>query len=84
MINLRSTTPSPQSTHSDGLEANRSISFASFAAHDSLGILGDIGQPLGNDTELEELEATDDQPPLTEDHDASARVDVETLTTAVM
>ena len=52
MINLRSTTPSPQSTQSDGQGANRSLAFASFAAHDS--ILGNLGQPLGEDIEQED------------------------------
>ena len=54
MINLRDTTPSPQSTQSDGQGANRSLAFASFAAHDS--ILGNLGQPLGDDIEQEDYD----------------------------
>ena len=52
MINLRDTTPSPQSTQSDGQGVNRSLAFASVVAHDS--ILGNLGQPLGNDMEQED------------------------------
>ena len=72
MINLRSTTPSSQSTQSDRHGANRSLAFASFAAHDS--ILGNIGQPMGDDLEWED---DGEEPPRTENPDgASARMEV--------
>ena len=49
MINLRSIAPSHSLRG-----ANRNTSFASFAARDS--ILGNIGQPLGGDTEVEDCD----------------------------
>ena len=74
MINLRSTTLLQQSTsHSDEQGANTSLAFASLTVHDS--VLGNVGQPSGDDMERED---DDEEPPLgADDHGVCARMDVD-------